>query len=300
MIILLLFLIPFTIYAQDYEIYTNHQMHYTVNLSNIQVGKPFPVSYELSNMQIIDIDSNITVLGDTDILISNISSKSIDLEVTSYALDDYPMPSLLITALDINGDTNLFYTPSFMIPISNPMLSNTNLSLEDIEPIYFVWNHWWTIAILVFLLFVIGFYFLPSFAKSREQKIITPVINPFELVDKKLKNLKVQSKELQEETYKEFFVELSETVREFLSYTVIPMSLELPTRDIISSMKQLELEEEIQEIVSTVLKNTDRAKYAKQIFAQERIDESIEDSFRLVSLIHRKQQREQSDELRKS
>ena len=281
---------------------TNMDIKYEVDLTNIQIGKPFSVIYKMPNsiMSIITIDSNINALGDTDIEITNISAKQIDLTVTSYGVQPYPMPSLLITALDQQSNTNQFYTPSFNIPVSNDIVSNTNLILEDIEPIYFVWDHLWTILIILFFLFILGLIFIPKMITPREKKAPVVIIDPFVQVSTKLKTLKVKSLELTEETYKEFFVDLSETIREFMSETLIPLALELPTRELIATMKKLEIQEELQEITTIILRNTDRAKYAKQIFSQERIAEVTEDCFKMVKLVQRKIDMEKNDELRKS
>ena len=281
---------------------TNMDIKYEVDLTNIQIGKPFSVIYKMPNsiMSIITIDSNINALGDTDIEITNISAKQIYLTVTSYGVQPYPMPSLLITALDQQSNTNQFYTPSFNIPVSNDIVSNTNLILEDIEPIYFVWDHLWTILIILFFLFILGLIFIPKMITPREKKVPVVIIDPFVQVSTKLKTLKVKSLELTEETYKEFFVDLSETIREFMSETLIPLALELPTRELIATMKKLEIQEELQEITTIILRNTDRAKYAKQIFSQERIAEVTEDCFKMVKLVQRKIDMEKNDELRKS
>ena len=126
------------------------------------------------------------------------------------------------------------------------------------------------------------------------------MIDPFEQVSTKLKNLKQRSLELKEETYKDFFVELSETIREFMSETLITLALELPTSELIVTMKKMNFEEELQEIITTILKNTDRAKYAKQIFTQERVAEVLADSVKMVKFVKRKKDLEKNNELRKS
>ena len=281
---------------------TNMGISYEVNLSNIQIGKPFLVVYKMPEtiMQIIEIDSNIQAQGDTDIAITNLSAKQLDLSVTSYGVQPYPMPSILVTALDQQSNTNQFYTPSFTIPVSNNIISNTNLILEDIEPIYFVWDHLWTIMIILFLLFMLGIIFIPRMITPREKKAPVIVIDPFEQVSTKLKNLKQRSLELKEETYKDFFVELSETIREFMSETLITLALELPTSELIVTMKKMNFEEELQEIITTILKNTDRAKYAKQIFTQERVAEVLADSVKMVKFVKRKKDLGKNNGLPKS
>ncbi len=106
--LLVIFLFINSAFAQQ-ENTTNQRIDYKANLSNIQIGKPFSVEYTMPAdvLRIIDIDSNITAMGDTDIEIKNITAKSIDLEVTSFCVTNYPMPSLLLTVIETNGDSNL-------------------------------------------------------------------------------------------------------------------------------------------------------------------------------------------------
>ena len=281
---------------------TNNEVVFEVNLSNIQLGKPFEVSYKMprSIMQILEIGTNIVALGDTDIEVSNLSPTSIDLSVRTYALQSYPMPSLLITALDLNSNTNIFYTPSFLIPITNDLISNTNITLADIEPIYYVWNHLWTILLLVFLLVILGVVLATQYYKPKEKVMEEKPIDPYILAKDKLDKLEKQKSTLTEETYKEFFVELSETIREFLSYTKIPLALEMPTREVVQMMKEQKINEDLQENITFLLRSTDRAKYAKQIFSSDRIEEVIIESYKMVKMIKRQEDKENADELRKS
>ena len=281
---------------------TNNEVVFEVNLSNIQLGKPFEVSYKMprSIMQILEIGTNIVALGDTDIEVSNLSPTSIDLSVRTYALQSYPMPSLLITALDLNSNTNIFYTPSFLIPITNDLISNTNITLADIEPIYYVWNHLWTILLLLFLLVILGVVLATQYYKPKEKVMEEKPIDPYILAKDKLDKLEKQKSTLTEETYKEFFVELSETIREFLSYTKIPLALEMPTREVVQMMKEQKINEDLQENITFLLRSTDRAKYAKQIFSSDRIEEVIIESYKMVKMIKRQEDKENADELRKS
>ena len=281
---------------------TNNEVVFEVNLSNIQLGKPFEVSYKMprSIMQILEIGTNIVALGDTDIEVSNLSPTSIDLSVRTYALQSYPMPSLLITALDLNSNTNIFYTPSFLIPITNDLISNTNITLADIEPIYYVWNHLWTILLLLFLLVILGVVLATQYYKPKEKVMEEKPIDPYILAKDKLDKLEKQKDTLTEESYKEFFVELSETIREFLSYTKIPLALEMPTREVVQMMKEQKTDEDLQENITFLLRSTDRAKYAKQIFSSDRIEEVIIESYKMVKMIKRQEDKENADELRKS
>ncbi len=300
--IYLLLLFAVVAHAQE-QIYTNQRIDYTVDLSDIQIGKPFEVTYTLPAdvSRILDIDSNITALGDTDIDVDRISGNTLDLTVTSFGVTNYPMPSLLLTVLETNGATNQFFTPGFEIPVFSSIITNTNLDFKDIEPVYFVWNHLWTIIIAVSLLIIIAIILMSQLINPKPKKAKEIIIDPYDRAERKLTRLKAQSKLLTEESYKEFFVEMSESVREFLSATVVPLAMEIPTSEIITKMKNEKLPSDMQEIITGILRNSDRAKYAKQIFTQDRIDEVVDDAFTLVKQVKRKSEREQADEqLRKS
>lgn len=265
---------------------TNNQVQYSANFSNLQFGKSFTVHYTMppTIQQILNIDSNITVQADTDILISNINSNNFTAYVTPFSFTPYTMTSFLVTALDTNGDTNIFYTPGFIIPISNE--APTNIQLADIEKPYFVWDPLWTI-LLCFVGLVIG---LIVFLSGRKKQQLVPaapkeIIDPFRQMTKKLQELDARKNNLTEESYKEFFVELSETVREFLSLTIIPLALESPTKELLDTLKQHKTNKEIIETVGFIMKSTDRAKYAKHIFSQDRIDHVMQEAFRLAALV---------------
>lgn len=265
---------------------TNNQVQHSANFSNLQFGKSFTVQYTMppAIQQILDIDSNVTVQADTDILISNINSNSFTAYVTPFSFTPYTMASLLITALDTNGDTNIFYTPGFIIPISNE--APTNIQLADIEKPYFVWDPLWTILLCLIVL-VIGLIIFLSGRKKQQIVPATPkeIIDPFRQMTQKLQELDARKNNLTEESYKEFFVELSETVREFLSLTIIPLALESPTKEILDTLKQHKTNKEIIETVGFIMKSTDRAKYAKHIFNQDRIDHVMQEAFRLAALV---------------
>ncbi|MGL4367378.1 MAG: hypothetical protein ACRCTQ_03765 [Brevinemataceae bacterium] len=306
MILLLVLLISYgSLFSQENTIPvfpTNTLVNVSAQLSNVEFGKPFEVEYRMPDdiASIIIIDSNITVEAPTDIEVVSFSASNIKVQVFPYGIQPYSMPSFLITALSLNGETNKFYTPGFTIPISNVISTQTNLSFEEIEQPYFAWNPWWTIILIgIFVIVIAVLVALDklSFLSSSKQTVSEPVIDPFDLIQKKLAQLKIQGKSLSEETYKEFFVEISEAVREFLSYTVMPLALETPTRDLIRILKEQQINQELLEIVSFILINSDRAKYAKQIFSDERTESVISESFKLISLVKKQKDAEKTNEL---
>lgn len=254
---------------------TNQQVGTKVNLSGLQFGKPFVVDYSAPPpiVQILSVDTNTSDGGQTVVTFIGSEGGSFRIQATAYSPRPYQFPSLLVQALDDAGNTNTFYTPSFSVPISNELATNTNaLALADIVPAPYVWNHLWTILLALGALLTALAIFLwkrrrpaPPKAKAEE--------DPFIALQRRLNALKVQQKQLGEHTYKEFFVELSEVTREILSLTVAPLAMESPTREILEILKQHRVSEPLMDAARFTLRTCDAAKYAKAIFPQERIDE---------------------------
>lgn len=281
---------------------TNTTIQYQINPTNLQIGKPFVVSYKMPSdiVAILSIDSNIQIQADMDIVLTNLSQNTFDIEAVSYSPIPHSMPSFLLSVLLQNGETNHIYTPSFELFITNKIAEEKELSMIDIEEPYFVFDFLWLIILLIIILIIVGVYLFNKYRKSATIVNKKEEIDPFAMMETKLNELKSRQLSLTEENYKEFFVDLSETVREFLSHTIIPLALETPTRELLKTLKDLKTDSELFDIISFIMRSTDRAKYAKQIFTQDRIEDVVKSSEQLLLLLKARQQQEQEYELRKS
>ncbi|MGL4562489.1 MAG: hypothetical protein ACRCVW_01355 [Brevinema sp.] len=299
---ILLLLIHMPLFSKDTDIVTNDLVTYNINTTNFQIGKTFSIEYLMPQniSQIISIDTNIKALADMELILTNSSMTSFKIDAVSYSPVPHPMPSILVTALDKNGNTNQFYTPSFQISIANEITNQKELAFIDIEKPFFVFDWLWVIILLGILGIGVLIYSLKNYKKMTVKKEPQIIIDPFELMNTRIKELKVQQKSLNEENYKEFFVSVSEIVREFLSQTIIPLALETPTRELLKILKDIKTQEELFDIIQFVMRSTDRAKYAKQIFTDDRIDEVVRATEQLLVLIRKKYQQEKENELRKS
>ncbi|MGL4562127.1 MAG: hypothetical protein ACRCV0_07580 [Brevinema sp.] len=299
---ILLLLIHMPLFSKDTDIVTNNLVTYNINTTNFQIGKTFSIEYLMPQniSQIISIDTNIKALADMELILTNGSMTSFKIDAVSYSPVPHPMPSILVTALDKNGNTNQFYTPSFQISIANAITNQKELAFIDIEKPFFVFDWLWVIILLGILGIGVLIYSLKNYKKMIVKKEPQIIIDPFELMNTRIKELKVQQKSLNEENYKEFFVSVSEIVREFLSQTIIPLALETPTRELLKILKDIKTQEELFDIIQFVMRSTDRAKYAKQIFTDDRIDEVVRATEQLLVLIRKKYQQEKENELRKS
>ncbi|MGL4394866.1 MAG: hypothetical protein ACRCS8_06560 [Brevinema sp.] len=302
-LLILSILFQISVFAEDQSISTNQQIQYTVSTPNPEIGKPFSIVYTMPQniAQILAVDSNIKASADMDLTLTNPQPRSFELQVVSYSPISHAMPSLLLTVLE-NGQTNQYFTPSFQVVLENELDEKKlqELTFIDIEEPFFVFNFMWLILFL--LIAVLGglYFYFKKYRHRDVQNSMEATLDPFDLMASRLQELKQQQTSLTEENYKEFFVFLSEAVREFLSYTLVPFALETPTRELLKELKDLKTDEELFEIIQFIMRSTDRAKYAKQIFTEDRIAEVVIATEQLLKLIQQKRDKEQDDELRKS
>ncbi|MGL4389212.1 MAG: hypothetical protein ACRCTJ_07465 [Brevinema sp.] len=299
---ILLVLLQIPLFAKNNPILTNELIQHELSTTNLQIGKPFSVIYRIpdSISQILSIDSNIQASADMELVLTNGDTRSFQIDVISYSPTPHPMPSLLITAIYTNGFTNQFYTPSFQVNISNGITKEKELAFIDIEEPFFVFDWMWIMILLGVAGLITAIIYLKNYQQITTKKETKIIIDPFELMSSRIKVIKTQQLTLNEENYKEFFVSLSEAVREFLSHTLIPLALETPTRELLKTLKTLKIDEELFEIIQFIMRSTDRAKYAKQIFTEDRINEVVRSIEQLLTLIQKQHQEEKDNELRKS
>ena len=264
---------------------TNMQVGVNAQISQLEFGKPFSVSYTLPNQikSIIDVDTNIADPVTTRISGLSIKGTSFTIEAAYFSAESYEFPSFLVTALDAESNTNLFYTPGFTVAVSN-VINTTNLQFADIVAPPFVWNHLWTIGIGVLILIIIAIILL-----SRRKRVAPPEkvdpLEPLKVLQQRLKALEVQKNKLTEENYKDFYVELSEVVRELFTLSVMPIALESSTRDILEALKKQRIPSPQREHAASVLRTCDAAKYAKAIFPQEHTDQVFQSAKELFRRI---------------
>ncbi|MGL5253822.1 MAG: hypothetical protein ACRC9L_02190 [Brevinema sp.] len=268
---------------------TNMQVGVNAQVSKLEFGKPFSVSYVLPQqiISIISVDTNVVDPITTRIGGLSIEGTSFTIEAAYFSASSYEFPSFLVTALDTQNNTNLFYTPGFTVPVSNA-IDTTNIQFADIIDPPFVWNHIWTIAIAA-LLAIIAIIILLSMRKRVVAPKKVDPIEPFRQLQQRLSLLESQKSSLTEETYKIFYVELSEVIRGLLTLEVMPLALESSTRDILDTLKKRRIPSSQREHAALVLRTCDAAKYAKAVFPQEHTDrvfQSASELFRIIPHTH--------------
>ncbi|MGL5721448.1 MAG: hypothetical protein ACRCY4_03485 [Brevinema sp.] len=282
---ILLFFFSVPVVAQNAP--TNMQVRVNAQVSQLEFGKPFTISYTLPSqiVSIISVDTNVADTSTTRVSGLSIKGTAFTVEAAYFSAETYEFPSFLVTALDIESNTNLFYTPGFTVPVSNT-ISTTNLQFADIVAPPFVWNQLWSIAIGILLLIIVVIIILSMRKRVAPPKKVD-VLEPFKLLQQRLKALEAQKNTLTEETYKAFYVELSEVVRGLFALVVLPSALESPTREILDALKKRRVPSSQREHAALVLRTCDAAKYAKAIFPQEHTDRVFQSAVELFRSIPR-------------
>ncbi len=189
--------------------------------------------------------------------------------LTSFDSGTYTIPKQLILI-----DKKQFYIDSLLINVGTVVVDTTKQKLFPIKGIYkappktwhdYIYYLWWLLGGLV--LGVILWWFILRLKKSdkkNRQKQLTPIekaLSQFQILDKK--DL------LEQEKIKEYYVELTEIVRDYIGKDVQIPTMEVTTDELITLLelhnksKQIGIDKERIQQLHSFLKEADLVKFAK-------------------------------------
>ncbi len=188
----------------------------------------------------------------------------------AFAVDSAYVPPLSVKI--VGADTVEYQTPTIYIPVKRNVPKDSK-EMMDIAPLAtFPWP-WWTYALVALtLLLVIGaiYYY---FVKRKNEEVVEekPVeseipLDPYEHAMARLRLLEAQ--DLTSSTsVKPFYVELSETVREFIDHRLAIPALEQTSGDLIRNVERHSkrggrVSGKSLELLKPVLLNSDLVKFA--------------------------------------
>ncbi len=269
---------------------TNFTLLYDTN--KIGFLKTEEIIFQFDNLKIIKIElsSNNFVSNSILLNIKKIETNQIVFQIKIFETKEFKIPSFLLTA-EISNKTNDFLIPEQTISYQEATIKVTNK--QPIEEIYNFFNPLWFIIPTLLIIAGISFYlFVKIFKKKKEKtKELEEVkIDPLEKFKKNIEEIK--NIPFSEKNYKEIFVKISESVREFLENIYNFNALEMGTREILSyfkKLKHIEHKEEIIEIIIHIFKISDRVKYAKHVPTIEEKDNCIKECENLANLFNKKE-----------
>lgn len=192
-----------------------------------------------------------------------------ELTITSFDSGYHPIPPILFK---VNGDT--VETQALLLTVKMVDIPQ-NADIKDIKNVldvpFSIWDwlklHKWYIlsSILLLLLLILGWYYYKKYKnrpRTAEERNI-PLQPAHEIALGKLEALR--NKKLWENAQiKEYHVELSHIIREYLENRYATNSLDNTTDEIIYEARSLEMDEEARQKLAQVLMLADMAKFAKQ------------------------------------
>lgn len=159
--------------------------------------------------------------------------------------------SLYVNTVEVDTTSKEFYPTKRSVDVPQP------LELSD-------WI-WYTLAILLFLLLLVGIYF--HFKKRRDESRKRKP--PYEQAIDSLKELD-ESNLINERNFKEYYSKLTEISRRYLEEKVSIRAMEFTSHELVEHLKQqmqqekLQLNEELIQDFEKILKRADLAKFARQ------------------------------------
>jgi hypothetical protein len=160
------------------------------------------------------------------------------------------------------------YTPSCGIYVKSIKLDSTDVIKPIKGPIQipFSWKEWlpYIIGGLI-LLALVGLFIFWLITRRDKGKPMATKITPLEAHEVALKKLKIldQTKRWQSDEIKLYYLELSEIIREYLENRYQFPAKESTSGEIMDSLAQLRLKENVRKELSELLTISDLAKFAK-------------------------------------
>jgi len=193
----------------------------------------------------------------------------VDFEIAFWDTGSFSIPAYSVNVMSNTGDSIEYSLTTDPIDVKIPsVIKDPEPVLRDIKnpvplplilPIRIIISSV-IIVILVGVLIWIWRKRIPG--KKDQPKIHIPPRPPYEIAMEKLERLR-NFEILKPAQKKEFYVELSYTVREYLEYQFFVRAIEMTTEDIINSRSYLPFSEDLIDILLDVLKRADLAKFAR-------------------------------------
>lgn len=190
-----------------------------------------------------------------------------------YALTQFDSGHYTIPRQKVLIGEQTFYTDSLKVEIRDVLVDTTKQKMYEIKPLVevkapFVFNWkkyiWW---ILIPLL-LIGLIIFLVFRKRKLKEISEEELPPYERAMIALKRID-EAHLLEQDSYKEYYSQLTDTARQYLEEEVYDHALESTTDELIAKLDEqkksgaLDLDKETIDELKKVLQTADLAKFAK-------------------------------------
>jgi hypothetical protein len=207
-----------------------------------------------------------------------------------------------IPAQEILIDKQRFFTDSLLINVGTVAVDTTQQKLFPIKPIYKApkktWKDYlqylWVVALITLLIALV--WLIVYLLKKKEKRKAAKQIPPIEAALKQLHSL--DGKQLiKKQKIKEYYIELTEIVRDYIGKDVHIPTMEVTTDELITFLeihnksKNIGIDKERIKVLHSFLKEADLVKFAKYIPVEKQIQQDRKVAENIVneiqSLVHK-------------
>ncbi len=189
-------------------------------------------------------------------------------KITSFDSGYYNIPSYNVSFIEDN-DTFSYDTPNFYLSVNTIPVDTVSQVIKDIKtpyeaPLTFKEILPWIVGgLLITALIIIIIYIFKNREKVSLSNLIKKQDEPIHVTSLKLLD-ELKSKKLwQQDKHKEYYIELSDIIRNYIERRYNIEILDKITVEIIASLKQINLDSKLIENIKTILETSDLAKFAK-------------------------------------
>ena len=279
------------------EMYIGDLINYTITVehdSAIELLPP-PLGANLGAFDVKDYETDIT----TRLKSGRIKSES-RFVLSTFTTGNYLIPPVPMVFEFPDGTRKVILSESVLIKVLS-LLLNTDDSL-DIKPLkaqfeferdytrYFFWGA------LAFLIFAIAGYLLWRKLRGKGEAEFVDLRSAWEIAFEKLAILE-QKKLIDEEKFKEFYLELTDILRAYLGRMYARNIVDMTTAEFFSGYSGIGLPATTEKQLKELFEHADLVKFAKYIPRAERPETDFAYTHDFIELIRREFQKESEQEL---
>lgn len=232
-----------------------------------------------------------------------------------FGVDDYRIPRFDIILNSRDSDTTLTTTP---VPLFfQSILAEDDDTFRPLKPIFDFAMAIWPYLLLLILIAVASWFLYKFYRKRKEkpkiQRVYEPIpfTSPFATLKESLDALSGEGSPLENRNFKEFYVDLGDSIRQYFEDAYDIDALEMTSREILIALQEFPAEKQIISITRKVLNEADMVKFANFQPTTDQAHRALNianeflntvqevDQFRIESLEkqHNQKQREQMNQI---
>jgi hypothetical protein len=219
----------------------------------------------VSKVQVVSINKPDTVYDQTD--------RSVITVTQSYTITSFDAGTYTLPAFTIGSENGVVKTNEVTLQVETVKVDTTKAIYDIKQPlaVSYTWLDWlrdnwyWVAGPLAIIALIIGviLYLRKRPKPAPVVKVVESAIPPHIIAINKLKELR-DRKLWQHDQVKEYYVELSDIVREYLEKRYIIKTHEKTTDEILAGLRHIDISNENRNKLKQILTLADLAKFAKE------------------------------------